>query len=55
LSDATFESWLDALEARQTADLRFSEITRALRALSSAHALSWTMAISEGEAQRNSD
>ena len=32
-----FQSFLDELEKRQLADLRFSEVTRALRALSSAY------------------
>lgn len=31
------DAWLAALEARQLADLRFAEVTRALRALSSAY------------------
>jgi Methyltransferase domain len=34
---ARTQSWLTALEARHTADLRFAEVTRALRALSSAY------------------
>ena len=33
----TFEDWVAALEARQLADLRLPEMTRALRALSSAY------------------
>ena len=32
-----FDDWLAALEARHLADLRFQEVTRALRALSSAY------------------
>jgi hypothetical protein len=32
-----FDGWLRALEARHLADLRFSEVSRALRALSSAY------------------
>jgi ubiquinone/menaquinone biosynthesis C-methylase UbiE len=32
-----FDAYLEALEARHLADLRFSEVTRALRALSSAY------------------
>lgn len=35
--DDTFAAWLAALEARHLADLRFSEVTRALRALSSSY------------------
>jgi SAM-dependent methyltransferase len=50
LPDATFEHWLEALEARQTADLRFSEITRALRALSSAYVERRTTALAEHRA-----
>src|SRR5436190_3197119 len=34
---APFQEWLDALEARHLADLTFSEVSRALRALSSAY------------------
>ncbi len=45
-----FESWLEALEARQTADLRFSEVTRALRALSSAYVERRTTALAEHRA-----
>ena len=33
----TFTTWLSALEARHLADLRVPEVTRALRALSSAY------------------
>lgn len=36
-ADETFEQWLRALEARHLADLRVPEVTRALRALSSAY------------------
>ncbi len=32
-----FDAWIQALEARHLADLRFSEVTRALRALSSVY------------------
>jgi SAM-dependent methyltransferase len=35
--DEMFERWLRALEARHLADLRVAEVTRALRALSSAY------------------
>jgi Methyltransferase domain len=35
MSDARRDRWLGALEARHLADLRFAEVTRALRALSS--------------------
>jgi SAM-dependent methyltransferase len=35
--DRLAQSWLQALEARHFADLRFSEVTRALRALSSTY------------------
>jgi hypothetical protein len=35
--DELFEHWLAALEARHLADLRVAEVTRALRALSSAY------------------
>lgn len=34
---ASFDRWMAALEARQLGDLRFPEVTRALRALSSAY------------------
>ena len=34
---APFEQWVEALERRHLADLRFPEVTRALRALSSAY------------------
>jgi hypothetical protein len=34
---SSFEAWLHALEARHLADLTFSEVSRALRALSSAY------------------
>jgi predicted RNA methylase len=37
LTSSQFQSFLEALEARHLADLRFSEVTRALRALSSAY------------------
>jgi hypothetical protein len=37
LSVSSFERWLQALEARHLADLTFSEVSRALRALSSAY------------------
>src|SRR5712692_647011 len=37
LISSSFETWLEALEARHLADLTFSEISRALRALSSAY------------------
>jgi SAM-dependent methyltransferase len=37
LISSSFETWLEALEARHLADLRFSEVSRALRALSSAY------------------
>jgi Methyltransferase domain len=37
LSSSSFETWLEALEARHLADLTFSEVSRALRALSSAY------------------
>src|SRR5919106_2507259 len=33
----SFEQWIDALEKRHLADLRVPEVTRALRALSSAY------------------
>jgi hypothetical protein len=36
-SDRTFDKWLAALEARHLADLRFPEVARALRALSSTY------------------
>jgi ubiquinone/menaquinone biosynthesis C-methylase UbiE len=36
-SSSKFQAYLDRLEARHLADLRFSEVTRALRALSSAY------------------
>ena len=36
-NDRLAHSWLQALEQRHLADLRFSEVTRALRALSSAY------------------
>jgi SAM-dependent methyltransferase len=36
-SSSKFQSYVDQLEARHLADLRFSEVTRALRALSSAY------------------
>jgi SAM-dependent methyltransferase len=35
--DAALRSWMDALEARHLSDLRVPEVTRALRALSSAY------------------
>jgi hypothetical protein len=35
--EPAFLGWLDALERRHMADLRFSEVTRALRALSSTY------------------
>jgi hypothetical protein len=35
--DRTVHQWLDALEARHLSDLRLSEVTRALRALSAAY------------------
>src|SRR6187401_1746753 len=35
--DGVFQDWLAALEARHLADLRVPEVTRALRALSSAY------------------
>jgi hypothetical protein len=35
--DNRVSAWLEALEARHLADLRFAEVTRALRALSSAY------------------
>jgi hypothetical protein len=34
VTDPRFDSWLDSLQIRHLADLRFSEVTRALRALS---------------------
>lgn len=37
IDSAPFRSWLTALERRHLADLRLSEVTRALRALSSAY------------------
>jgi predicted RNA methylase len=37
LADARFLAWLDDLEQRHLADLRFSDVARALRALSSAY------------------
>lgn len=37
MTDESFERWLRALEARHLADLRVPEVTRALRALSSAY------------------
>ncbi|MEW6320687.1 MAG: methyltransferase domain-containing protein [Acidobacteriota bacterium] len=37
MTAAALDAWLAALEARHLADLRFSEVTRALRALSSAY------------------
>ena len=37
LQDKRFEQWLAALEARHLANLTFSEVSRALRALSSAY------------------
>lgn len=37
MTDDAFTAWLAALEARHLADLRFSEVTRALRALSSTY------------------
>ena len=37
MSSSSFETWLAALEARHLADLTFSEVSRALRALSSAY------------------
>jgi SAM-dependent methyltransferase len=37
LISSPFETWLEALEARHLADLTFSEVSRALRALSSAY------------------
>ena len=36
-SEETYTNWLVALENRHLANLRFSEVTRALRALSSAY------------------
>jgi hypothetical protein len=36
-ADAPFAAWIEALEARHLAQLRFSEVSRALRALSSAY------------------
>jgi 2-polyprenyl-3-methyl-5-hydroxy-6-metoxy-1,4-benzoquinol methylase len=35
--DARFSAWMTALEARQLADLRLAEVSRALRALSAAY------------------
>lgn len=37
MTDPRFDRWLAALETRHLADLRFSEVTRALRALSSTY------------------
>ena len=37
MSSSVFTEWLEALEARHLADLRVPEVTRALRALSSAY------------------
>jgi hypothetical protein len=37
MTDDVFAGWMDALEARHLADLRVPEVTRALRALSSAY------------------
>lgn len=37
MPDTRFDHWLAALETRHLADLRFSEVTRALRALSSTY------------------
>jgi hypothetical protein len=37
MTDEKFMAWLSALEARHLADLQFSEVTRALRALSSTY------------------
>jgi len=37
IPDAPFAHWIEALEARHLADLRFAEVSRALRALSSAY------------------
>jgi methyltransferase family protein len=37
LISSSFEAWLQALEARHLADLTFSEVSRALRALSSTY------------------
>src|SRR5262245_29233143 len=37
LEDSKFEGWLEALERRHLADLTFPEVSRALRALSSAY------------------
>lgn len=36
-ADERFTAWMHALESRHLADLRFAEVTRALRALSSAY------------------
>ena len=37
LADEHFQQWIDSLEARHLADLTFSEVSRALRALSSTY------------------
>jgi hypothetical protein len=34
---SSFDTWLEALEARHLSDLTFPEVSRALRALSSAY------------------
>ena len=47
--DARFDRWLAALEARHLADLTFSEVARALRALSAALKLCRPGGVLEGD------